>query len=602
MKRKVIALFLFFASVFSFSCTKDSSLQIKREVTVVASRLNSNVENIRVLLEDISHGKRVTSIITSREEFGGVLYEFCLEDNSILKLYSKISNSIDYPSLSVARDGSDFFWLVDNDWLTDGSGKRVSINSNDVQPHFYHEEGWKCSFGSFSSLLPSNNGIKPNQRDINIDYNESDSLFSFIFSTGIDLNLNTHEDFSIARYDVLNDAYYNDIFLDAGLGLTSRTSLYAAKTLQLSLETICLPRSLSEASDEEFALQNAVLGGNDIDINGRLLYPDGQPRYRLLFVNGGSSTSHGSSLNRNSLDNIRKFVFNGGSYVGTCAGAFFASNGFDKKENYSNYLSIWPAVMNHTGISNLYIEMNLEKDSPLKQYYNFGSDNRIDKIRHNLGGYPASLPDGTIVLARYYLPDNKIIHNKPSVWSYKEGDNAGRVVLSGSHPEEESSGEPLGLTGSMIKYALDGRGLVYPKHVLHNKERYVVNKQTNDNDVDHIMIGDRQCHHFPVFIPANARNIVVSLSSNVDCELALMMNYGSYSFHEDYCDYCSNEGGQNQEIALPSIDDGVWFVTVKCCTTVSPLSTERGQVYQGRTDVLNGVPYIIGITWENVND
>lgn len=115
-------------------------------------------------------------------------------------------------------------------------------------------------------------------------------------------------------------AFYKDVFLDAGVGLTSRKFLYAARYLNLSTEGISFSRS--NASDEEIALQNDIIAGDESDTNGRLLYPDGQPRYRLLFVNGGKATTHGKSLNKEAINNMQQFINNGGCYVGTCAGAF----------------------------------------------------------------------------------------------------------------------------------------------------------------------------------------------------------------------------------------------------------------------------------------
>ena len=78
-------------------------------------------------------------------------------------------------------------------------------------------------------------------------------------------------------------AFYKDVFLDAGVGLTSRKFLYAARYLNMLTEGISFSRS--NASGEEVNLQNSIVAGDESDTNGRLLYPDGQPRYRLLFVN-----------------------------------------------------------------------------------------------------------------------------------------------------------------------------------------------------------------------------------------------------------------------------------------------------------------------------
>ena len=72
-----------------------------------------------------------------------------------------------------------------------------------------------------------------------------------------------------------------------------------------------------------------------IDENGILLYPDGAPRFRVVYMNGGRAKAHGGTLGEQGRKNYRMFVANGGGYVGSCAGAFIASLGTklpDKEE------------------------------------------------------------------------------------------------------------------------------------------------------------------------------------------------------------------------------------------------------------------------------
>lgn len=60
--------------------------------------------------------------------------------------------------------------------------------------------------------------------------------------------------------------------------------------------------------------------GSPEDENGILLYPDGEPRFRMIYVNGGLATQHGRSLGEDGRQRIRDYVAAGGSYLGSCAG------------------------------------------------------------------------------------------------------------------------------------------------------------------------------------------------------------------------------------------------------------------------------------------
>ena len=402
-----------------------------------------------------------------------------------------------------------------------------------------------------------------------------------------------HPDTLVLR-EVPNEAFYKDIFLDAGIGLTPRTSLHAADSLGLSLEGVSLARS--NPSAKEKVLQQRILAGDSLDWNGRLLYPDGQPRYRVLFVNGGSSKTHGRSLGDDGLQRIRTFVENGGSYVGTCAGAFLAACGYDEYPDVSFYLALWPGVFYHTGLNNVYTGMRITADSPLLAYEDFGGDRYINSIRHNLGCYSKEVPEGTEILASFDYPAKKEIHKQPSAWAYKRDSRTGRLVLESSHPEEASKGERLDFTKAMICYALDGLGTVSIKGLLANGEPRVMDMDSRDGDPDHTRIGDRQCHHFAVRVPEGASDIRLAVESPVDCDLQLRLRCAGYAFPTKE-DFASEGIGAKQTLSFDTLEAGVWYVSVQCLTTVTVVQTDYGQEYTGRTDVLNGFPYTITVSW-----
>ncbi|MBI61295.1 MAG: hypothetical protein CMO79_02625, partial [Verrucomicrobiales bacterium] len=111
------------------------------------------------------------------------------------------------------------------------------------------------------------------------------------------------------------EGFYKDIFMNGGVNLSSRRSLPAAESAGFSYE-------LYAGRDAD--KQRELIAGNDFDNNGVLLYPDGQPRFRLIYVNGGGATAHGKTLELAGRKVLRQFYNNGGSYSGSCAGSFLS--------------------------------------------------------------------------------------------------------------------------------------------------------------------------------------------------------------------------------------------------------------------------------------
>ena len=450
--------------------------------------------------------------------------------------------------------------------------------------------------GTYSVKLSDGSAFDLTTQTVAVDYDSEGNAFRFRLRGGGSAKLPLVAGYTLLRTDVPEEAFYKDIFLDAGIGLTSRTSLYAADSLGLSLEGI----SFSNKADkpEEFDLQRDILSGTAEDRNGRLLYPDGQPRYRLLFVNGGNSRTHGQSLDSLSRANMRLFVQAGGSYVGTCAGAFLASTGYDSTLDYPYYLGIWPAPMWHTTLKHVYTGMYIDDGSPLLEYADYGGDGYVAGIRHNGGGFPREYPEGTEVLAVYDYPGLDWVHKKPSVWAYKADAASGRVVLEGSHPEEVPDGEQLALTEALIGYAFDGQGTASIKAFLHNAEALTMDRDSWEGEPEKAKLGDRQCHHFAVYVPADARHIRFSVESPAACSLQLRLCRETFAFPSK-ARYASGDDGARQYLAFDTLEEGIWYVSVQCLTTVTTVPTSYGQDYVGRTDVLNGVPYTISVSWES---
>ncbi|MBE0675936.1 MAG: hypothetical protein IH591_14865 [Bacteroidales bacterium] len=414
---------------------------------------------------------------------------------------------------------------------------------------------------------------------------------------------------SIIQLPLLSQGYYKDIFMDGGIKLTSREDLPAARFLDLSIEYFASGRysSTFPPTRRDTLLQNQLFIGSETDLNGVLLYPDGQPRFRVLYVNGGSATNHGKSLSEPGRSRIVDFVTNGGSFVGTCAGAFLASYGTvsDSLKPRAAYLGVWPGQTLGTGLINSSTGMFVEKDSPLLKYYSFGGDMYIDSVRHNGGclAYTGGrrFPPTTEVLLRYdytkTISGSKKIHNEISAWAYKESDITGRVVSIGSHPEGVGSGERLDLMAALLRYAIDGNGVPVLKAELEKNKIRNMFKTTTENDPDYTMIGDRQYHHFRIEVPKGARDITVVLNGAEDYHLNLYMKKGDFAI-KNTADYKDVNPGAAKQFTFKTLPEGVWYIAVECQTTVETVKTDYGVSYTGQTDVLNGVPYTIKVDWK----
>lgn len=437
----------------------------------------------------------------------------------------------------------------------------------------------------------------------------------------------------IAAQDICSAQYYKDLFQDSGINLTSRQDLPAARFLGLSYESYYSAKhSPMELSIKDTIEQTAIMVGSTIDENGVLLYPDGAPRFRMIYLNGGRATRHGNSLTAKGRENIRTFVANGGALVGSCAGSFIASAGNEsfKVEKGSNgtkgritrnnegkvkteYLGVYPGrTISTDDLNQEYTGMTVEKNSPLLKYYDFGGDMYIDSVYHNGGSWiaedPYTMVPGTEILLRYdYVKEKEQaridrgsfpITGKVCCWAYKKDGKTGRVVLIGSHPEGVTEGDQLELTAAMFRYAMDGIGRPAIKGELKNGEPRRMVKATAENDPAFTRIGDKQYHHFTMVLPKNARNVKVTLETPYkNDDLYLTLNKGDFAFLEDSRHHDISLGG-DKEMRFDTLEAGLWFVGVYCATTVDTVPTDYGVAYTGHLEVLNGVPYTIAVTWD----
>lgn len=590
-RRLAIYISLFFLLPLYVSCEKEDDFVVNNNILTGqyserVKYVKESLENIyEFVLESQRHGEIVAIGL-------GIEEQYCLlvfDDGSSIKFIPMVKESeIGYPDITLSRDENGFYWIIQTVSGRSVSEKIKKMSSEEDVPRVMYARGsWWYDSGTKGWVK-----IRRTERfNMSFDLNSTPEGVKMVSSTGCQVCVGWSNHVETLCTNVPNQSYYKDIFLDAGYGLSNWTKLSSVNLLKLSMDYF------SSSIPSDTIIQNEILGGYDDDYNGRLLYPDGQPRYRMLFVVGGSSRTHGKSLRELTRDRMRSFYYAGGSYVGTCAGAAFVSSGYNSTDNYPYYLHIWPYSHISPGVKSSFVGMKIPPDSPLLKYYRFGDDGIVANIRHNKGLYVDRWPANAEILAWNDSTSDSVLRNKPAIWSYKYDNNSGRLVVTGSHPEGYNSGERRELMAAMILYAIDGCGTSKIKGLLKNGEKWEMNKSTEDNDPNHTKIGDLQYHHFAVFIPQDARNVSFNVLSETDCELGLYLSKKTIAYDSE-AEFKSISQGANPSIEFDRMEPGIWYVSVRCNTTVSVVDEEWGQTYTGRTGVLNGIPYSIMATWD----
>ena len=408
-----------------------------------------------------------------------------------------------------------------------------------------------------------------------------------------------------AREQVLERSrgYYKDIFMDSGIALTSRTYLPSARYLGVSIEYFA-SASKKKLTAKDTLLQRQVLVGSDEDTNGWLLYPDGAPRFRMIYVNGGSASKHAASFGDAGRERIGEYVASGGSYFGTCAGAYLGTRGTKYVNGYrfvDKFLTLWPGYGHSTRLTKSSTTLTLGRKSPLLRYYDFGKDYAVDGVRHNGGCYACEIVEGTEPLARYKFNNTEKvkIDGELAIWAYKPSKSGGRTVLCGSHPEGVESGERLKLTAAMLLYAMDGNPEPQIKALLENGKTREMNKRTEDNSPAFTRIGDLQYHHFAVDVPRGCKRLNIALDGYENAkkfDLSLLAKRGQMAFHDNTTDKVVSRGCK-KSMTINNPKAGRWYVSVRCETTVTTGTNKYGTFYRAYKSVLNGVPYKITVSY-----
>ena len=369
------------------------------------------------------------------------------------------------------------------------------------------------------------------------------------------------------------EGFYKDLFMDGGDGLTSREELYAAELLGLTYDVLA-----TSSADEQY---EAMIASEE-DTNGQLLYPDGAPRYRLLYTNGGSATSHGSSMGEEGRERVRDFFDAGGSYTGSCAGAFIAMLHYDiddYEENgaWSYYYHLWPGIGTTTYTASTYHDIVFEDVShPLVQKYASLSDGLVEDVYHNYGcrfdpddfnnpldtEYIGINDSSTAALDGYY-----------NIIAWKESAASGRVVVTCSHPEGSDSGEKRDLMAAILQYALDGQGDEQPA------KGSLENGVTVEQVEAHERVGDKQYHYWSLTLPEHVASVEIALEG-LTADSDLLIAQGMRPDRLSHDDASTNADLEDERILLLDPAPGSWSVAV-----------------YGAHEVRNGASYALTAHW-----
>jgi glutamine amidotransferase-like uncharacterized protein len=132
--------------------------------------------------------------------------------------------------------------------------------------------------------------------------------------------------------------------------------------------------------------------------------------YRLLIVPGGDFVEMGNGVSAAATARVRSAVRAGLSYLGICAGAFFAGNSPYNGLNLTSGVRFRFYSAEAQGVRKAAVDVAIAGSSPIGQYWEDGPE------LTGWGDVVAKYPDGT-----------------PAVVEGKVGD--GWVVLTGTHPE-----------------------------------------------------------------------------------------------------------------------------------------------------------------------
>jgi hypothetical protein len=314
---------------------------------------------------------------------------------------------------------------------------------------------------------------------------------------------------TLERRDLLSNVEA-DLFIDGGANLSRSVQAYAADEYGISHNDL----RTSSASKTR-----AVINGNENDINGALLDINNEPSYLAVYVNGGSATKHGKVLGEIGRSRFNEFFNDGGSYVGSCAGAWFAKYG-------KNYANLWDGVVKNSGRSGYQTVSFADCDGPFCEYLTlFNVPEVVKSIRHIGGPKFSTNYDYPIGTKFYGTVTSGVAKGSPYIITYQT-ETSGMLVIVPGHPEYSKSGDRMNLMAAMLSFAID-------------------NSRVTTTSIDSIQLGEGES----LFINYQIDNITTNINDTQYTTKQLNYNEVDKAFYSEAINMISADVGmaQNQK-------------------------------------------------------
>lgn len=164
--------------------------------------------------------------------------------------------------------------------------------------------------------------------------------------------------------------------------------------------------------------------------------------FDVVVFTGGAASTQAKTLGEQGRANVKKFVEKGGGYMGICAGAYLACDGFDWAVGVIGAKTVSPKWQRGEGI--VEIELTPEGQKLL------GQTNKTFSVKYENGPIikhnSATLPEfKTLAVFRTEKAENGspkgIMVNSPAIAVSTCG--KGRVILISPHPEQSPGAESI---------------------------------------------------------------------------------------------------------------------------------------------------------------
>jgi len=356
-----------------------------------------------------------------------------------------------------------------------------------------------------------------------------------------------------------------DMFVNGGVHLGG----YA-----LARETAFLGWTSETLLTNSAALTRETLGGNTNDINGALLYPDGQPRFPIMYVNGGQSYKHGPAIGEAGRQAVYDFVTAGGSYSGSCAGAF----SIQRERFRSPLYGIWDGTLRDSGGNGSQtVSFVGDAEHPIAEFLaeHGVTSLTVSGILH--AGGPRfttpNQPEGTNFVGVVTSASRRIRNTigTPFVLEYQKTPQHGMIAVIPSHPEHSSKPEQVVLMAAVLQHAAN-----HAKKVPDLKGELQFG-QSVSMVAPHEKLGDKQYHRWTVNVPEGTPTLTITLSGMSD-NADLFVQHSGYAHEHSYLAASTLSGTATDAVVIPNPAPGVYEVSIR-----------------GTHSVLNGAAYTLTI-------